>query len=90
MNLETFQLPVIAGLLFVIGFLIVLPLLMLSGNREFVLESIRNPDPSGGTTCDLPPSLKTKVDEARDPVIGPPPIDKSVSVNSKTATFAMG
>ena len=90
MNLETFQLPVIAGLLFVIGFLIVLPLLVMSGDREFVLESTRDQDPFGGSTCDLPPSLETRVNEAHDPDVGPPPIDKSVSVNSKTATFAMG
>ena len=90
MNLETFQLPLIAGLLFVIGFLIVLPLLAMSGSRYFVLESIRSSDLSGGSSCDLPPSLEASVNGVQDSDIGLPPIDRVESVDLKTATFAMG
>jgi len=90
MNVETFHIAMFAAIMLALTSLIVLPAASVAMSRLPAGPSVESPGSSGGASCDLPPDIEIEGREGESSVGGLPPMDKNVTQNYKTATFAMG
>ena len=90
MNVETFHIAALAVVVLGLASLIVTPSACLAMSRLPVGSSVEGPGASGSAACDLPPDIAIEGRQGEAIADGLPPLDKNVTQDYKTATFAMG
>ena len=90
MNLESIQfLTLAAGVIALTAFLMV-PAATMAMSKVPAGTATKSTNSSEGAACDLPPYVEIDESKTNSPMRGTPPLDRQVTENYSTATFAMG